>query len=190
MVSTGPFRVPPSARPAGPVRAPERPSPGSYAGWVSWLEAFRRGEEPDLEGLEPIDGRLAPFVEARLLDRLSAAVTERVRRWRATLAEDVMAAPPTDEAAVAVLLGDATRRLDPLERLAASPLLPTEVAAAMRVALVEVRDGAREALKDARRRMDEETLELPVVRHTEPTARTGHRSAHPFRGSRAEARGA
>ena len=154
----------------------ERPVPGSYGAWVSWLEAFRQGEEPATDGLEPIDGRLAPFVEARLLDRLSAAVGERVRRWRAALADDVMAAPPGDEASVAVLLGDATRRLDPLERLAASPLLPAEVAAAIRVALGEVRDGAREALMDARRRMDEETLVLPVVPPAAP-ARGRRRSA-------------
>lgn len=156
---TGAFHAGPS-HPAPPTTSP---GAGTYANWVGWLEAFRRGDDVPVDDLDPVDGRLGPYVEARLLDRLSAAVTERIRRWRSDLADDVIAAPPADEPAVTALLAEASRRLGPLERLASSPLLPAEVTTAIGAALAELRAGARDALEDARRRMVEETVELPVV---------------------------
>lgn len=129
---------------------------GTYASWVSWLDAFRRGEEPSAAGLDPVDARLGPYVEARLLARVDTAVTDRVRQWRAALAEAVMARPPVDAARVAELLRDADRRLQPLVRLAASPLLPAAVAATLGAALDGVREGGRAAVDEARRRLLEE----------------------------------
>ena len=161
-IHPSPFHAGPT-HPGSPAPASTSPGAGTYANWVGWLEAFRRGDDVPVDDLDPVDGRLGPYVEARLLDRLSAAVTERIRRWRAELADDVIAAPPSDGSAAAVLLAEASRRLGPLERLASSPLLPAEVTTAIGAALVELRAGARGALEDARRRMVEETVELPVV---------------------------
>lgn len=129
---------------------------GTYASWVSWLDAFRRGEEPSAAGLDPVDARLGPYVEARLLARVDTAVTDRVRQWRAALAEAVMARPPVDAARVAELLRDADRRLQPLVRLAASPLLPAAVTATLGAALDGVREGGRAAVDEAKRRLLEE----------------------------------
>ena len=55
---------------------------GGYAMWVAWIEALRRGENRDTSGLSPIDGRMGSYVEARLLERLSTAFSERVRQWQ------------------------------------------------------------------------------------------------------------
>ena len=71
------------------VSAPPR---GGYAAWVSWLEAFRRGEDPPTEGLGPVRGGFGSYVEARLLDRLSAAFAERVRQWQTALGDRIVAA--------------------------------------------------------------------------------------------------
>jgi hypothetical protein len=146
----------------------ERRDPGSrggYAMWVAWIEAFRRGENRDTSGLPPIDGGMGSYVEARLLERLSAAFSERVRHWQTVLGARIVAAPPADEPAVAALLREAAAELEPLARVAGSPLLPRSMSLAMHDLLGQVRAGARDAVEESARRVREPELEprLPRV---------------------------
>jgi hypothetical protein len=139
------------------------PARGGYAAWVQWIEAFRRGEDPSTDGLGAIGAGLGSYVEARLLDRLSAAFTERVRQWQKALGDAIVVRPPESPAAAAAMLRDALVRLDPLATLAASPLLPPSLGASMQAMLDQVRDGARAALDDVwRRRTEEGAGEVPA----------------------------
>ena len=137
---------------------------GGYARWVAWIEAFRRGENRDSAGLAPIDGRMGSYVEARLLERLSAAFSERVRQWQTVLGAHIVAAPPGDETAVSALLRDAASGLEPLARIAGSPLLPRSMSLAMHDLLGQVRAGARDAVEGSARRVREPVHEPRVAR--------------------------
>jgi hypothetical protein len=139
------------------------PARGGYAGWVRWIEAFRRGENPSTDGLGAIGAGLGSYVEARLLDRVSAAFTERVRQWQMALGDAIVARPPESPAAAAAMLREAVAQLDPLTMLATSPLLPRSLGASMHAMLDQVRDGAGAALDEVwRRRTEEGAGEVPV----------------------------
>ncbi|NMO92486.1 hypothetical protein [Actinomycetospora sp. TBRC 11914] len=146
-------------------REPDAGSRGGYAMWVAWIEAFRRGENRDTAGLPPIDGGMGSYVEARLLERLSGAFSERVRQWQTVLGAQIVAAPPTDDAAVSALLREAASGLEPLARVAGSPLLPRSMSLAMHDLLGQVRAGARDAVEESARRVREPEVEprLPRV---------------------------
>jgi hypothetical protein len=139
-------------------------SRGGYAMWVAWIEALRRGENRDTTGLPPIDGGMGSYVEARLLERLSAAFSERVRQWQTVLGARIVASPPADEAAVTVLLREAAAGLEPLARVAGSPLLPRSMSLAMHDLLGQVRAGARDAVEESARRVREPEREPRVAR--------------------------
>jgi hypothetical protein len=146
------------------IRGPVAVAQGGYALWVAWIEAFRRGEDRDIAGLPAIDGGMGSYVEARLLERLSAAFSERVRHWQSVLGDHIVAAPPADEAAVTALLRDAAPGLEPLARVAGSPLLPRSMSLAMHDLLGQVRAGARDAVEESSRRVREPTAEPRVPR--------------------------
>jgi hypothetical protein len=160
------------------VSAPAR---SGYAAWVSWLEAFRRGEDPSTDGLGPVRGGFGSYVEARLLERLSTAFAERVRQWQTSLGDRIVAQPPDGPVAAAALFQDAVARLGPLARLADSPLVPRPLAASMHEMLAAVRDGARTALDEAWRRglEDEHAPGMPSQRRVDVPVRRG--TVHPGR---------
>jgi hypothetical protein len=145
---------------------------GGYAMWVAWIEAFRRGENRDTAGLPPIDGHMGSYVEARLLERLSAAFSERVRQWQTVLGARIVATRPGDEAAVTALLREAASGLEPLARTAGSPLLPRSMSLAMHDLLGQVRAGARDAVEESARRMREPVQEPRVARVARRPANT------------------
>jgi hypothetical protein len=149
------------------------PARGGYAAWVSWLEAFRRGEDPSTEGLGPVRGGFGSYVEARLLERLSTAFAERVRQWQASLGDRIVAQPPDGPVAASSMLRDAVARLEPLAKLAGSPLVPPALGASMRDMLDVVREGARTALDEAWRRglEDEHVAGMPAQRRVDPSVR-------------------
>lgn len=151
------------------------PARGGYAAWVSWIEAFRRGEDPPTEALGPVRGGFGSYVEARLLEKLSAAFAERVRQWQAALGGRIVAHPPDGPVSAAALLQDAIARLAPLVRLADSPLVPRPLALSMHEMLGTVREGARTALEDAWRRglEDEHAPGMPSQRRVDPLRRPG-----------------
>ncbi|GAA4863793.1 hypothetical protein [Actinomycetospora straminea] len=146
------------------------PPRGGYAAWVSWLEAFRRGEDPSTAGLGPVRGGFGSYVEARLLERLSAAFAERVRQWQTALGDRIVAQPPDGPVAAAAILQDAVVRLEPLVRLADSPLVPRTLGVSMHDMLHTVRDGARAALDEAWRRglEDQHAPGMPAQRRVDP----------------------
>lgn len=149
------------------------PARGGYAAWVTWLEAFRRGENPTTDGLGPVRGGFGSYVEARLLERLSTAFAERVRLWQTSLGDRIVAQPPDGPVAAASLLQDAVIRLEPLTRLADSPLLPRSLAVSMHEMLRTVREGARTALDEAWRRglEDDHAPGMPVQRRADRMVR-------------------
>jgi hypothetical protein len=173
------------------VSAPPR---GGYAAWVSWLEAFRRGEDPPTDGLGPVRGGFGSYVEARLLERLSAAFAERVRQWQTALGDRIVAQPPSGPVAAAAMLHEATTRLAPLIRLADSPLVPRPLALSMHERLRTVRDGARTALEESWQRglEDDHAPGMPAQRGPDPTRDPlrsgGVRPGRPLTPSRAEVR--
>ncbi|WP_018334194.1 hypothetical protein [Actinomycetospora chiangmaiensis] len=156
-----------AGRPGGAGADPR----GGYASWVGWIDDFRRGDDRGLEALPPIDGRMGTYVEARLLERLSAAFSERVRTWQTALGRRIVATPPRDEAQVAALLRDAGPGLEPLARVAASSRLPRPMAAAMHDLLAHTRAGARDAVRESARRVQEP--ELPPRLPRQPRAGAG-----------------
>lgn len=149
------------------------PARGGYAAWVSWLEAFRRGEDLSIDGLGPVRGGFGSYVEARLLERLSAAFAERVRQWQTALGGRIVAQPPDGPVAAAALYRDAVARLEPLSRLADSPLVPRPLGMSMHDMLRTVREGARSALDEAWRRGLEDTHApgMPAQRGVDPARR-------------------
>ncbi|MDL5155743.1 hypothetical protein [Actinomycetospora termitidis] len=161
----------------GAAAGPDRSAPaGGYASWVAWIDAFRRGDDGGLEALTPIDGRMGTYVEARLLERLSAAFSERVRVWQSALGERIVTRPPRDEADVVALLRDADPGLEPLARVATSPLLPRTMAVAMHDLVAQTRAGARDAVRESARRLREPELQPRLQRSSrtrpEPAAAT------------------
>lgn len=167
---------------AVPVSAPTR---GGYAAWVSWLEAFRRGEDPPTDGLGPVRGDFGSYVEARLLDRLSAAFAERVRQWQAALGDRIVAQPPSGPVAASAMLHEAVARLEPLTRLADSPLIPRPLAISMHEMLRTVREGARSALDEAwQRGLEDDHAPFPAQRRVgaaRPPAPPAPRGVRPGR---------
>lgn len=170
------------------------PPRGGYAAWVSWLEAFRRGEDPPTDGLGPVRGGFGSYVEARLLERLSAAFAERVRQWQTALGDRIVAQPPSGPVGAAAMLHEATARLAPLIRLADSPLVPRPLALSMHEMLRAVRDGARTALEESWQRGldDDHAPGMPAQRGPHPTRdplrSAGLRPGRPLTPSRAEVR--
>lgn len=160
------------------------PVRSGYGAWVSWLEAFRRGEDPPTTGLGPVRGGFGSYLEARLLERLSTAFAERVRQWQTALGDRIVARPPEGPVAATAMLQDAVARLEPLMRLADSPLVPRPLAGSMHAMLDAVRDGARTALDEAWRRglEDEHAPGMPSQRRAAPPRRRpGTGVSHPGR---------
>ncbi|MDF2978511.1 MAG: hypothetical protein K0S40_3239 [Actinomycetospora sp.] len=166
------------------------PPRGGYAAWVSWLESFRRGEDPPTDGLGPVRGGFGSYVEARLLERLSAAFAERVRQWQTALGDRIVAQPPSGPVAAAAMLHEATTRLAPLIGLADSPLIPRPLALSMHEMLRAVRDGARTALEESWQRGldDDHAPGMPAQRRVDPLRSGGVRPGRPLTPSRAQVR--
>lgn len=153
-----------TGRGARPGRDGRPGGPGGYAAWVAWIDAFRKGDDRSTDGLPAIDGRMGTYVEARLLERLSLAFSERVRAWQGALGDRIVSAPPADDAAVAEVLRDARPGLEPLARVASSPLVPRPMAVAMHDLLAQVRAGARDAVTESARRVREPEVQPRLPR--------------------------
>ena len=125
------------ARPGVPGRA--------CADWVIWIEAFRRGENRPADHLLALDEALGGYGELSLVDRLTEAFAARLDAWHAGLARRLREGTWPVE----TVLLDARRRLVPLARLAASPLLPAEVAAQLREALETLAAATQRELENA-----------------------------------------
>lgn len=140
-------------------------APGEYQAWASWLDAYARGEDLPSTHLAPVDERMGPHMQERVLRRVTVAFETRARRWGETLTRHLGSATVGRPAELAASLVAARGRLRPLWILAADQRLPEPVRATMTEALTamlrETQDGLE---RSARRRLGSTDLLLAVLR--------------------------
>jgi hypothetical protein len=129
-----------------------RTAHGPYAEWVSWLDAFGRGEDLPSGHLTVVDERLGPQMVGRFLDRLEIAFRARADRWADTLRRHLDVGPLGTPTELAAILVAARGRLRPLSALAADPRLPEQVRTNLSTALREMTEQAQDSLERAVRR--------------------------------------
>ncbi|OJY45944.1 hypothetical protein [Pseudonocardia sp. 73-21] len=126
-------------------------APGDYAVWASWLDAFGRGEDlPDIH-LTPVDERMGPHMQERLLRRVVAAFEARAQRWSDTLGRHLASGAVGRPAELAAALVAARGRLRPLHRLAADPRLPDAVRTSLAGALAQLLNSTQDSLERSAR---------------------------------------
>ena len=99
---------------------------GTYHAWAAFLQLWGAGGSGDpatLPRLAPED--LAGDTWARLMDRITAALDQRLTAWSETLSRELGTA--RDEFAAARALNHARWGLPPIRALAAAPGLPGDV---------------------------------------------------------------
>lgn len=138
-------------------------TPGPYAAWASWLDAFARGEDLPDHHLPPVDEQLGPHMQQRLLQRVAAAFQARARIWNETLRRHLAASAARDPAELGALLVAARGRLQPLRELAASSRLPSEVRQSLHDALSEMISGAQQNLEHSVRRQPHDAERLLAI---------------------------
>ncbi|MFD9736270.1 hypothetical protein [Umezawaea sp. NPDC059074] len=124
-------------------------APGPYAAWVSWLEAYGRGEDLPIGHLAPIDPRMGPEMFERLMAQVDKAFTARQRRWTEALGKDLRGLsgdPVNGVSAVAVVLNNARRRLGPLRAFTEHPAFTSEMQESLRDSLKKTVKSAQESL--------------------------------------------
>lgn len=129
-------------------------TPGPYAAWTSWLEAFGRGEDLPSAHLEPIDERMGPHMQQRLLVQVAQAFHERQRRWSEALRREqrhLATDPAGAVTAIAAMLRNARTLLRPLRELAEHPCFPAELRENLRTALEQTVRSAQRSLEDSAR---------------------------------------
>lgn len=144
---------------------------GPYAEWVSWLDAFGRGEDLPSGHLIAVDEHLGPQMLGRLLNRLEAAFRVRAERWGDALRRHLDAGPLSSPTELAAILVAARGRLRPLTALAADPRLPGQVRTSLSTALRDMTEQAQDSLEQSVRRKPAgvETL-IATVRENRLTA--------------------
>ncbi|TCK22272.1 hypothetical protein [Pseudonocardia endophytica] len=147
-----------------------RTAHGPYAEWVSWLDAFARGEDLPSRHLTVVDEQLGPHMVGRLLDRLAAAFRARADRWTDTLRRHLDVGPLGTPTELAAILVAARGRLRPLTALAADPRLPEEVRTALSTALRDLTGQAQDSLEQAVRRRPGADRLIATVRENRLTA--------------------
>ncbi len=133
-------------------------TPGPYAAWVSWLEAFGRGEDLPGTHLPPISEDMGPHMQERLLRHVSEAFHSRQRRWSAAVQRDrqlLLVDPARAATALAVLMHNAKNVLGPLREFTEHPRFPPELRKSLRVAL-------RDSVTSAQRSLEDSTREAPA----------------------------
>ena len=140
-----------------------RITPGSYASWVSWLDAFARGEDLPDQHLSAVNEQLGPHMQQRLLQRVAAAFEARARMWNETLSRHLAASVAGEPAELGALLVAARGRLQPLRALSTDHRLPAEVRQSLAEALSEMIRGSQENLEHSVRRAPQEAERLLAV---------------------------
>lgn len=129
--------------------------PGSYTNWVSWLEAFGRGEDRPSGHLPPLDAKMGPHMLERLLNQVHQAFHKRQQRWAEVLRRDLKSLShnsPDAVIAVAVVLNSARKRLAPLWEFASHPAFPQDLREILRDGLTETVQSSQRSLEDTTRR--------------------------------------
>lgn len=140
-------------------------APGGYEAWASWLDAYALGEDLPSAHLPPVDERLGPHMQERLLRRVAAAFETRARRWGDTLTRHLSSATVRQPAELAAALVAARGRLRPLHSLAADLRLPEELRAEMAGELSRMLQESQDGLeRSARRQLGSAEQLLAVLR--------------------------
>jgi hypothetical protein len=122
---------------------------GHYEAWATFLERWGAGESLDPASLPPITTEdLAGDSWQRLVDRITAALSQRLRTWSDTLSREISGA--RDEFSAARALNHARWSLPPIRALAGAEALPAEFSTRL-LALVD------EQIRDSQRQLDEQT---------------------------------
>jgi len=124
-------------------------TPGPYAAWVSWLEAFGRGEDLPIGHLAPIDPRMGPKMFERLMVQVNKAFAARQRLWTEALGRDVRGLSGdtvTGVASVVVVLTGARRRLAPLRAFTEHPAFTPKMRDTLRESLEKTVSSAQKSL--------------------------------------------
>jgi hypothetical protein len=138
-------------------------TPGPYAAWVSWLDAFARGEDLPNQHLCAVDEQLGPHMQQRLLRRVAAAFEARARVWNETLGRHLAASVAREPAELGALLVAARSRLQPLRELTTESRLPAEVRQRLSDALSEMIKGSQQNLEHSVRRAPQGAERLLAV---------------------------
>lgn len=126
-------------------------APGDYAVWASWLDAFGRGEDLPDTHLAPVDERMGPHMQERLLRRVAAAFECRAQRWSDTLTRHLASGAVGRPAELAAALVAARGRLRPLQRLAGDQRLPEAVRTSLAAALTQLLTSTQDSLERSAR---------------------------------------
>jgi hypothetical protein len=129
--------------------------PGSYTDWVSWLEAFGRGEDRPSGHLPVLDAKMGPHMLERLLNQVHQAFHKRQQRWGEVLRRDLKSLShnsPDAVITVAVVLNSARKRLAPLWEFVDHPAFPEDLHKILRDGLTETVKSSQRSLEDTTRR--------------------------------------
>jgi len=122
---------------------------GQYEAWASFLERWGAGEALDPASLPALSTEdLAGDSWQRLVERITAALSQRLRSWSETLSREISGAG--DEFSAARALNHARWSLPPIRALAGAAALPAEVSTRL-LALVD------DQIRDSQRQLDEQT---------------------------------
>ncbi|PRY34269.1 hypothetical protein [Umezawaea tangerina] len=157
-------------------------TPGPYAAWKSWLEAFGRGEDLPFDHLPVIDEKMGPEMADRLLRQVAEAFHQRQRRWSEALRRDqqlLTMDPARAATTIAVVLGNARTLLAPLRDLTEHPRFPAELRKSLAEALEQTVRSAQRSLEDSARHAPIELQSairmnslVPALTRKRPPART------------------
>ncbi|GIF05197.1 hypothetical protein [Actinoplanes siamensis] len=125
---------------------------GHYQAWADFLERWAAGERLDPAGLPRlVRDDFAADSWARLADRITGALDDRMVAWSRTLSRELTAAP--DEFAAARALNHARWALPPIRELAGAPGLTDE----LRARLTGMVD---DAIRSVQRQIDEQVWRM------------------------------
>jgi hypothetical protein len=125
---------------------------GPYARWVTWLDAFRRGDVDDPVGLAPMTPeQFGPAVFGKLALRCAGAFDARLALWASALQRDLDRANAAGD--ISAALQNARRRGQALHTFTSSSLIYADLATTLQEALDKTLEAANEALEASARRL-------------------------------------
>jgi hypothetical protein len=131
-----------------------RHTPGPYAAWREWLDAFAKGTDLPSGHLVTINADMGPHMQERLFRHVSEAFAYRQRRWADAFQRDlgVLATNPSRAVtALTTTMTSARSRLTPLRRFTENLLFPQDLRNVLRSALRTTVQSAQSSLDDSAR---------------------------------------
>lgn len=156
---------------------------GSYQAWAAFLDRFGAGDQCDPSTLPRLAVEdFAGDSWARLMNRITEALHQRLVAWSGTLARELPAA--RDEFAAARALNHARWALQPVRALAAAPGLPEDVRGKLSDAIETQISSVQKQLEEHVQRMRRAgtpnsavEARLRTIRDNPMTAATGRSTA-------------